>query len=259
MSYITYFSSGRLGDFIFNLSIVNEVYLATNKKGIVFIDNQPTSFQYTIDQTYDELLKIINGQNYIHEFKIYDGLTSIDINLDSWRNSPHLNENNNYHEMYEKVFGIQWGIHPWINLPKDDKYKDFILVCHSDKRSNIFISKSDFIRPSLKNVYFATTDIQEYIRVKDTLKIPPLIFNSLYDFCIALNSCKLIISNMSAPLCFAFAFHKEVIAILPNENHFHMIDLKRVIKMNKSFLFYNWIINHNVYSSSIILNFFNFN
>ena len=53
---------------------------------------------------------------------------------------------------------------------------------------------------------------------------------NLYDLCIAINSCKLFIGNLSSPLAFAYALHKTSIVGLCNGiDQNHHLGLDKVI------------------------------
>ena len=81
---IKYISGGLLGDFIHQLSIVNELYIKTNRKGIIYIANIGDNFRNGLEKTYSDLYDIVMLQEYIEGFKIYNG-ESYDYNLSEWR------------------------------------------------------------------------------------------------------------------------------------------------------------------------------
>ena len=52
METISYLSGGLLGDFIFQLSVILENYIATGKKGILYISNKGEEFRFGLENTY---------------------------------------------------------------------------------------------------------------------------------------------------------------------------------------------------------------
>jgi len=256
-NYIRYLSCGKLGDLIFNLSVINEIFLQSGKKGILFLNEHPEKFQFSLEKTYNDIKNIILSQKYIQDIKIYDGTSEIDINLNIWRNSPYLSNNNwsvIYNKTYEK-YNIEWGKHIWLDLPKNDKYKEFIFVFHSTRRMNTNISYRNFIKKTERKVYFITTDITEYIPFKNVLNCEPLIFDDLYEYCVALNSCHMMITNTSFPLCISMGLGRSTIGILPNYPISSIGDTKRGLGLEKIFKNFMWIFDKEQITSSEILDY----
>ena len=56
MEFIIYYSSGRLGDFIYQLSVINENFLTTGKKGILYISDKPEAFAHGLQKAYEDTL-----------------------------------------------------------------------------------------------------------------------------------------------------------------------------------------------------------
>jgi hypothetical protein len=67
-----YIASGKLGDFILQLSIINEKYISSGRKGILYINDIMEPFQYSVDKTYKDIYSLIIKQNYIQQFKIWN-------------------------------------------------------------------------------------------------------------------------------------------------------------------------------------------
>lgn len=62
---LNYLSSGKIGDLIFNLSVINEIYLNSGKKGILYLTNSPEKFHYSLQKAYEDIYKIVKSQEYI--------------------------------------------------------------------------------------------------------------------------------------------------------------------------------------------------
>lgn len=257
MNYINYLSSGKIGDLIFNLSVINEIYLNTGRKGILYLTNSPEKFHYSLEKAYNDIYKIVKSQEYIFDFIIFNNQCKIDVNLDEWRNKEYLNSLN-WIEIYNKTYeeyNIQWGKHKWITLPKDEKFKDCIFVFHSNRRLNRDVSLKNFIKNHQKKVYFVTTDINDYYYFRNILKCECMLFQNLYEYCVAINSCHIMISNMSFPLCISLALGIDVIAIYPNEG----FDKLRGMGLEKLFIGLDCIYNKSEYTSNKILEYIHLN
>ena len=72
MSNISYLSGGLLGDFIFQLSVINENYIDSGKKGILYLSNKGEAFRNNIEDTFKDIYNIIKNQEYILDFKIFN-------------------------------------------------------------------------------------------------------------------------------------------------------------------------------------------
>jgi hypothetical protein len=208
---IRYICSGCLGDFIHTLSIVNQLYLTTGKKGIVYLSEHREKFHYGLQTTYEDIKNIVLSQNYIQSFEIYTN-QNYDIDLSIWRN--YLSSTTWYH-IFSSVYGVSWGETKWLTLPTDDRFKDCILIGHSNRRKNCSLNYTNFLNSDRKKV-FVTTDPKEWEEFKSLIKFQceVEIFSSLNELWSAIQSCFLFIGNLSSPLAIAYACHTPTIAIL---------------------------------------------
>lgn len=222
---IKYLSGGLIGDFIYQLSIINENYLLTGKKGDLYLVDklynikreqfkEISCWRFGVEKAYNDLKNIILEQDYINDFKIYNNEKFDYIYLSSWYDSSLL-FNYNFYEIFKKEYNVEWASHKWLNLPLNKMFDDIILVSTSQRYNESF----DFekIHNYNKKIFYATTDIKEYefFKKKSQVKFDLILFNNILDFWIAINSCFLFISNLSSFLCVAHALHKNHIAILP--------------------------------------------
>ena len=123
---ITYISGGLLGDFFHQLSIINENYIKTNKKGILYIANIGDTFRNGLQKTYDDLCEIVFLQEYIEDFKIYNG-EIYDINLSFWRN--YVSGNTRICNVIKNIYDVEWGIHKWVNnIPVLKEWENKIII-----------------------------------------------------------------------------------------------------------------------------------
>ena len=215
---LIFISGGLLGDFIHQLSIINETFLVTGRKGILYIGNNigGDTFRCELTKTYNDTYKLVTEQNYIHEYKNYNN-EYYDINLSSWRTSNLLFQTK-WDKIFTDTYKISWGIHKWINVQYDDKWKDIILINKVSYRDSNNIDFSYISNKYYKVAKFITFNIEEYNFFCKTFNINNIevcIIDSIYELCIAINSCKLFIGNLSSPLAFAYAMHKKSIVGLP--------------------------------------------
>lgn len=242
-SNIIYLSGGLLGDFINQLSIINENYILTGKKGILYlVENFPMGIQYDannprhnigwrfgINKIYDEIKDIILQQEYILDFKIYNNeVLDNYIHLSQWRLSSLLHKTT-FYEIFKSEYNVEWGKHKWLNLPINDKYKDYILITTSERRYN-FNFNFNFLKNYNKKIYFATTDINEYNNFKkiSNINYELLYFDNLLDYWIAINSCYLFVSNLSSFSSIAMALNINNITLLATEDSIHFKNLQNL-------------------------------
>ena len=125
-NYISYISGGLFGDFFHQLSVIKEKYMSTGKKGILYISNIGDPFKQGLENTYNKTYHIISQQDYIAQYKIYNG-EPYDINLSSWRNNQYLLWQN-WYVIYSDEYAIEWGKHKWLDVPIHNKWSDKIIV-----------------------------------------------------------------------------------------------------------------------------------
>lgn len=205
---ISYVSSGQLGDFIHQLSVINEIYIKSGRKGILYISEQDSPFRFGIKKAYDDTYDIITSQDYIKEYKIYHG-EHIDINLSYWRNFPNIHQNTNWYEIFKQFYNVEWGTHPWLKFTKNEKWKDKVLINTTITRNIYNIDFKDIYEKHGLSLLFITNNINDYFHFKKyyNIDIECEIINSLPETCIAIASCKMFIGSLSAYLTIAHAVH----------------------------------------------------
>lgn len=197
---IRYIAMGLLGDFIHQLSVVNEHFLNTGRKGIVYLTNYG-SFRNGREKAYTDTYNIIKSQPYIEDYLLYND-QEYDIDLTKWITSPLLFYIN-WNKLYKEVYDVNWGSHPWITInKKDERWKDTIFVHTSINRP---IDPSILIM-SIDKAIFISEDENEYNdfakRVKPIRYFKPSCFREMV---VSIASCKLFIGSLSAPLAIAYA------------------------------------------------------
>jgi hypothetical protein len=215
--YIRYISGGKLGDFIFQLSIIQNNYIKTGKKGILYIANIGDNFVKGLDIAYNDTKDFILKQEYIKDYKIYNN-ELYDINLSSWRDTVHMKEQN-WFELFRNTFNIEFGLIQWINnIPIKLELENKILIGFSLIRDNKNINMKELLsKYDETELHFVCLDENEYINFKNKtgMNISYTRCKDIFELTILINSCKMYIGNFSAPLCIAIALYKKCIGITP--------------------------------------------
>jgi hypothetical protein len=227
---IVYISGGLLGDFVHQLSVINEIFLKTGRKGILYIANDigGENFSFGLSKTYEDTYKLITSQNYIHSYKIYHN-EPYDINLSSWRKS---NVEIGWDKIFFNNYRISWGVHPWINVPYEDQWKDTVFVSTTSYRNPYNINYSQLFKEYGPSIKFIDLSDKETTLFKNSNKIDTLNLykpKDIYELCIAIKSCKLFIGNYSSPLAFAYGMHKKSVVCMFHVDDIRHIGLEKII------------------------------
>ena len=249
---IRYLSGGLLGDFIHQLSIIKEIYMNTGRRGELFMANIGDLFRFGLENTYADIYDIIMLQPYIKTFHMITLETlsmtyksSDFVMLSVWRNTPLLYKTN-WYTIYSDIYKVAWGQHRWLdNLPVDEKFTDKIVINFSNVRGVRLSELADVYSKygdSLIFVSFSRDDYDYYISIMGVTKqIPFYCPSSLYDMCSYINSAKMFIGGLSAPLAFAMSMHKPSIVLQPVPDQVGMptfsLDYMHFIGLEKHLLF----------------------
>jgi len=205
---INYISRGRLGDFIQVLSIINEKFYQTGRKGIIYIRND-SSFSKGLQHTYNDTYDVIKSQRYIYDYKIFND-EKIDIDLEDWFNSNLLYKTS-WFNIFKEKYNVDWGKHKWFNIDYHDSWKDKVLINIMNYRTPInidFHKLYNIFGNSLIFISFDKFDYDEFVK-NTNLNIPNYTPKSFTDCCIAVNSCKLLVASLSGILTIGHACHKD--------------------------------------------------
>ena len=253
-----YVSSGTLGDFIHQLSIINEKFYETGKKGILYISDKYCYFRTGVNHTYNDTYEIVTKQNYIKEYKIHNN-ENFDINLSEWRNYPSIWNNNEYftqfknnyenlnstngtwYNIFKTVYNIDWAKHKWLNIPIDKKWENIILINSVFYRDISNLDFSELKKYSYEKIIFICNNENDYSHFKNKhkLNIDCYYPKNFYETCIAINSCKLFIGSLSGFLTIAHACninHVVGLQLIRNpelNNDGWIIDALRISNINK--------------------------
>jgi hypothetical protein len=216
---IKYVAGGLLGDFIHSLSVVNEMFLKTGKKGNVYMTNDKGGdpFRFAVERTYNDIREVVVSQKYINNLFIYNN-ESYDINLNDWRLSPYLNCDNWYH-IYKQTYGVEWGTHTWLSVITNSEWESKYIVNTTSYRFPYHVNFHTLYNSFSDSMIFVSFDKSEYDFFKDKtqLNIPYYNCTSFTELCIMINSCKMFVGGLSMPLTIAHSLHKNRIVCMHDE------------------------------------------
>ena len=202
---IFYRIEGTLEETILCLSVINENYIKTGRKGVLL--------HYSPKWYSPDAFSILSKQDYIQDYKI--GSDEIfDINLGSWRNNTLLYKKS-WYDIFKDEYGIEWGKNHWIQTIKDEIYKDTVVLTYV-KRDLIINLQELLSKYDIKNLLligFSENDKTEFTN-KFGIELPFKLCKTIEDMSIIINSSKLYIGTMSSPLTLAQALHHNTIALL---------------------------------------------
>ena len=219
---IFYIAGGRLGDFILQLSVVQEQYLKTGRKGYIYMyDKIPNlrfeaSFSNGLHNTYNDIYGLLMKQEYILDCKIWNN-QYYDINLSIWYNSPLLHHNS-WYEIFKKEYNIEWGKKKWLHTKINENYKGSIIITPIVRNITTDLIKllKNYDKSKMIFVCFDRTQYQLFSSIYG-IELPVIECKTIEDMAIIINSCDLYIGGMSSPLTIAQATHAKTIALLDHD------------------------------------------
>jgi hypothetical protein len=216
---ILYGCGGRLGDTIHQLSIVNEIYLKTGRKGIVYLSNTlGDPFDRSVESTLNDIRYIIEQQPYIESLQVHNG-EPFDINLSAWR-SHDFSYTKSWKETFEETFNVPWNTAPWINTTPNLQYKDTTFLCVGINRYNHVLRYNEMYQKIENLVFLGTTqEMYDEFVYNTGLHMPYLICRTFIDLASVIMGCKGIIGSLSMPLALADSMWKPRLAIIYGVNY----------------------------------------
>jgi hypothetical protein len=200
---INYSSTGLLGDFIQNLSVINENFLKMGKKGNLFMTTG--HFNNGLENTYKDTYELISTQNYIKNFQILKE-EKIDIDLSSWFKSKFLYRMNWYY-IYNVIYDVDWGRNKWLNVPVDIIWQNRIIINEMNYRPALNVNFKKVYELFGDQLLFVSFDKKDYdiFTEKRGIKVEYYKPSSLMEAAIIINSCKLLIASLSSFLAIGHA------------------------------------------------------
>jgi len=211
--YISYIAGGLFGDFFHQLSVIKENHVLTGKRGILYIANIGDSFKLGLENTYEKTYDLIMSQDYIKDYKIHNG-EHCDVNLSAWRTNRLLYYYNWYF-IFRDAYGIQWGSHKWIDVPKNETWTDKIIINEPSYRvSKINYTKLyDKYKEKLVFVAFKETNYIDYQSFTEKTGLDVQYYNpeNIVDLATIINSCELFVGIPSGMMAIAFAVKANIL------------------------------------------------
>jgi hypothetical protein len=207
---ITYIAGGLLGDFIQSLSVVCEYFYVTGRKGIILLSDKGDKFRNGLENTYKDTYTTIKKQKYIYDYTLFTG-EKYDVDLTIWRNIVEI-PGENWHYKFSTLYGINWGKHTWMEVEKDPKWSNKVLVNTTSYRWPL-LDFQTLYHTYKDDLLYISSDIAQYniFCEKTNLQLDYYNITDFEELCCAISSCKLFVGNLSSPLSIA-----------------HSLDVKRV-------------------------------
>jgi len=205
---IKYLAGGKLGDFIYSLSVIQEKYIQTGHRGILYLSNKGDHFTHGLEKAYNDTYDIVICQPYILSYKIYNG-EEYDIDLTEWRECDYVSRS--YPSTMDHYYSIQWGKHKWIhNIPIKNEWENKIVISTVHYRFPLSIQWSRFVG---QDIVFMCFDRKDYYDFCQRTRLYPAYHqpHTLMEMCIMIQSCKQFVASFSAPLALAFALHTHCV------------------------------------------------
>lgn len=263
---LNFVMGGKLGDFIQSLITVKGLCSKYNKKANLYIFD--IGWDFGINNVYKELYPIIIHQEYINNFNILQDYyldpiqtpsknTPIQIfdkklleegyiDLGNYIRSPFLYKNC-WSELFSKTFNFPIPTNnKWMSYDKvNNNLVDKVLIHrkHIGRTNNNF-PYNDIVNKYKDNLIFISSNEKDYEIFPYKSQIPFLKMETLDDWFTSLNSCYMIISNLTGPAAIAHALDKLRIIELPETvDSYHCIGEE---KYSKNIYWYIDDFNHNL-------------
>ena len=255
--------AGKLGDFLHSLFAVKNLCEQNKYKANIYMVD--IGWDFGIENTYQELRPILKKQEYINDVFILTDYYLDPIQTPE-RNSPIqvFNEQlkkegyifNEYikssllyktcwSEIYENFYNFKSTQAQWFVYDKyDENLKGKILV----HRKNNDMKNETFPWEKICNQYkdnliFISSNIADYDNFPWKEKMPFKSIVTLDDWFTSINSCEMIISNLTGPTDIAHALDKKRIIELPNR-----LDAMHCIGEEKYSHNIFWYLNENLHN-----------
>ena len=241
-------AGGRTGDFLHQLYVPAMLYKMHEIKTNLFIAELGDIFYFGLESAYSELYDIIKNQKFINNFSIYDG-SKLDYNLSEWRiSNPNLGWTNKLYQKYigfDKVIYKDFKIIEYEN--KLNELKDSLVINRSlDYRRHGPIEVQEFVINKFAERFFIFTDIKQYEEYPLKHLVKPLYAENIDGFFKVINSCKLFMGNLSAPMAIAYCLQKNLIC------EFGQIDTESYKAETEYYSNISWFNNNQIFLSQKI-------
>jgi hypothetical protein len=222
-----FIAGGKTGDLIHNLLVVKKIFEKTNFKAKLYITDNSSyggdPFNFHILTTYNDLYPVIIKQEYIDSFEILTPEIKLEkfFNLNSWRQCK-LVYSSCWTEILAETYNIDTNISSWLKFDTIDDLNDTVLIHRSTHRHNPHFPWESVVKNNKCKFITHRNTLHEYEIFPFKNNVELLICESFSDFVKYINSCKIFVGNMSAPLAIAHALNKPHFGelIFPDEIHY---------------------------------------
>jgi len=226
---------GRLGDFIHSLVIPKQIYEYSGIKSKILIADKGDVFSNGLLNTYKELIPIMENQEYIGGFELYDSEIhkNIQKDLSTIRESPHL-YTTCWNEILFKTY-LPEHRHEvpqelsWLNSTKNIPELNDVILVNRAPRSSMEDSTITRWEEIFKNYeeykfLFVCSDKNQYIEFEFG-NIELLYCETLEEMVNSIGSCAMFVGNQSTPFAIASALNKpRVVELISKIDQIHYIN-----------------------------------
>lgn len=254
---------GKLGDFLHAMFAVKQLCLNNDTKANIYMYD--IGWEFGIENTHAELYPIMINQDYVKSFNILNDY-EIDpvqtpekntpiivkdnkileegyIDLGSYIRSPWLYKTC-WSEIYSKTFNFDIREeYSWIQYNKIDHTLNGKVLIH--RRNNPVRINHDFpynqiLEEYKDNLVFISSSENDYLSFEYKDQVPFLKVNTLEEWFTSINSCSMLISNLSSPAVIGHCLDKLRIIELPN-----ILDAAHCVGEEKYSKNIRWYMNEN--------------
>jgi len=230
---MNYLACPKLGDLFHSMILPKFLYDSGKGKADIYLCEYYDKFNAGLEHTFNQLQEIIDLQDYVSSFQIFNEPGKIDIDLGSFRMSPMLANG-----PFWQLFLHTW-IRPlpdlprnykWITVPKLSGYEDVLYI----NRSHVWnggpmtektLEKYRQAMSCFSRKIFVTNETSQYdeFPLKDECEL--FVPKNLMEMCQVMTSCNSFLGNQSGPLAIASAMNVPRIGeLMGYRAHLHYIN-----------------------------------
>lgn len=225
MKTLNFVVGGHTGDLLHTLYVVNNICIKEDAKANLYIVDHSYSsfieesynFSFYLEKIYNDLKDLIYEQKYINKFEILSrDFNENFINLNIWRKAIHITGWKSWTDLLNENYKINFlNKYNFLDIKNvDQKYKNSIIVHHSDRRKNDLFNWNKILQTN-EEIFFLTTNSNEYdVFAHKTDNLKPIFVSTVIELASIIKGCKLFIGNQSMPLALASALDVPRIALL---------------------------------------------
>jgi len=245
--------AGKLGDFLHAMFAVKNICERDNITANVYMD--PHGFEFGVENTQRELEPILMQQHYMNSLQV---LTESNkqkleqegfIDLRQYIKSPFLYKCC-WSELYSKTFNFPiLNTYKWISYDKvnsDLQGKIIIQRKANAMRNTIFPYKEIIEQYGRENFIFLSSNKNDYEEFPYKSLIDYYQVQTLDEWFTAINSCGIIIANLSAPAVMAHAMDKPRVIELPANDNTFLLDAYHCMGEEKYSNNVRWFLNNDL-------------